>query len=65
MCDTLSNAMFGLLFLGILACLGLVLAMSFDPEIMGFEVDERYQRIINDDVTIDDFQLDLGLKPTP
>ena len=65
MCDTLSNAMFGLLFLGILACLGLVLTMSFDPEIMGFEVDERYQRIINDDITIDDFQLDLGIKPTP
>ena len=52
--DKLANATFGLLFLGLLACLLAVIVMCIEPRVFGVEKDERFLRMLNDEATEED-----------
>ena len=52
--DKLANATFGLLFLGVLACLLAVIVMCIEPTVFGVEKDERFLRMLNDEATEED-----------
>ena len=53
-CEKISNVFFFLLLLGLLACFAVILAMCVNPKGFGLEVDDRYQRILNDEPTESD-----------
>ena len=55
-CDHLTNATFGLIFLALLACVTWIFVMCAYPEVIGFKVNERFVRILNNEATDDDEQ---------
>ena len=53
-CEILSNVTFLLLTIGLLICMAMIMVMCANPKAFGFEVDDRYLRIINDEATESD-----------